>query len=85
MSSVETNETAKPGTPAAVNWHRPVPMAQSATLSESGKLPLNEVLSDRVGAGSPFGDDVTFPVDPRALNYYHPQWASGSHDHAETH
>jgi succinate dehydrogenase / fumarate reductase iron-sulfur subunit len=66
---------------APVNWHRPTPTAQAPTLNDAGRLPLNEVLSDRVGAGSPFGDDVVFPVDPKSLNYYHPQRGSGGHGH----
>jgi succinate dehydrogenase / fumarate reductase iron-sulfur subunit len=30
------------------------------------------MLSDRSAAASPFGDEITFPVDPNSLNYYHP-------------
>lgn len=37
-----------------------------------GRLPVTEATSDRAGAGSPFGDDVTFPVPPAQLAYEHP-------------
>jgi succinate dehydrogenase / fumarate reductase, iron-sulfur subunit len=62
------------GQPAdgGVNWHRPVPAGQGATLGEDGKLPLTELTFDRAGAGSPFGDDVEFPLRSDDLNYHHP-------------
>ncbi|MBB5871663.1 succinate dehydrogenase / fumarate reductase iron-sulfur subunit [Allocatelliglobosispora scoriae] len=71
-STLHTGETGSVDGAAPVNWHRGIPVAQSASVDDEGKLPLNEVLSDRTGASSPFGDDVTFPVDPKGLNYYHP-------------
>jgi len=37
-----------------------------------GHLPVTELLSDRPGANSPFGDDQTFPLPPSALVYRHP-------------
>jgi len=37
-----------------------------------GRLPVTEATSDRAGAGSPFGDDITFPVPPEQLAYDHP-------------
>lgn len=37
-----------------------------------GRLPVTEATSDRAGAGSPFGDDITFPVPPERLSYEHP-------------
>jgi hypothetical protein len=42
---------------------RPVP---------DGHLPVTELLSDRPGAASPFGDDQTFPLPASALVYRHP-------------
>jgi succinate dehydrogenase / fumarate reductase iron-sulfur subunit len=36
------------------------------------KLPITEATSDRAGAGSPFGDDVAFPVPSSSLAYEHP-------------
>jgi succinate dehydrogenase / fumarate reductase iron-sulfur subunit len=38
-----------------------------------GRLPVTEATSDRAGAGSPFGDDITFPVPTRQLSYEHPE------------
>jgi hypothetical protein len=37
-----------------------------------GHLPVTELLSDRPGAPSPFGDDQTFPLPASALVYRHP-------------
>jgi succinate dehydrogenase / fumarate reductase iron-sulfur subunit len=55
-----------------VNWSREIPMPVAPAVGVDGKLPLNEVLFDRAGAGSPFGDDLTFPVPPEELTYHHP-------------
>jgi hypothetical protein len=41
-----------------------------------GRLPVSELLFDRAGAASPFGDDQTFPLPVSALTYRHP----GAHD-----
>ena len=46
---------------------------QPPELDAKGHMNLNEMLSDRSAAASPFGDDITFPVDPKTLNYYHPR------------
>jgi succinate dehydrogenase / fumarate reductase iron-sulfur subunit len=35
-------------------------------------LTVSEATSDRAGAGSPFGDDLTFPLPPHQLTYEHP-------------
>jgi succinate dehydrogenase / fumarate reductase iron-sulfur subunit len=37
----------------------------------AGRLPVTEVTYDKAGAGSPFGDDVTFPLPPSSLSYEH--------------
>jgi len=37
-----------------------------------GRLPVSELLFDRAGAASPFGDDQTFPLPVSALTYRHP-------------
>jgi hypothetical protein len=37
-----------------------------------GHLPVSELLLDRAGAPSPFGDDQTFPLPPSSLVYRHP-------------
>jgi hypothetical protein len=38
-----------------------------------GRLPISEATSDRAGAGSPFGDDISFPLPPEQLTYEHPR------------
>jgi succinate dehydrogenase / fumarate reductase iron-sulfur subunit len=55
-----------------VNWHRPVPAGQSATVGDDGRLPLTELTFDRAGAASPFGDDQQLPLPSGDLNYHHP-------------
>jgi len=35
-------------------------------------MPVSEFAFDRAGAGSPFGDDLTFPVPAERLSYQHP-------------
>jgi hypothetical protein len=37
-----------------------------------GRLPVTESTSDRAGANSPFGDDITFPLPVHQLTYEHP-------------
>jgi succinate dehydrogenase / fumarate reductase iron-sulfur subunit len=49
-----------------------VPPPQPPAVGPDGKLPLSEILIDRAGAASPFGDDVTFPVPVERLRYIHP-------------
>jgi hypothetical protein len=44
-----------------------------------GRLPITEATSDRAGAGSPFGDDLVFPMPPDQLGYEHPD----SFEHSE--
>jgi hypothetical protein len=34
--------------------------------------PVNELLSQKPGAQSPFGDDITFPLPVEELFYRHP-------------
>ena len=41
-------------------------------IVRDGHLPVTELLSDRPGANSPFGDDQTFPLPASALVYRHP-------------
>jgi succinate dehydrogenase / fumarate reductase iron-sulfur subunit len=38
-----------------------------------GRLPVSEFAFDRPGAGSPFGDDIEFPVPVERLTYEHPE------------
>ena len=42
---------------------RPVPQ---------GNLGVTEILFDRAGAASPFGDDMRFPLPVSELSYVHP-------------
>ena len=35
------------------------------------RLPVSELLFDRAGAASPFGDDLQFPLPAGALTYRH--------------
>jgi succinate dehydrogenase / fumarate reductase iron-sulfur subunit len=37
-----------------------------------GSLGVTEILFDRAGAASPFGDDVRFPLPVSELSYVHP-------------
>jgi len=34
--------------------------------------PVNELLSNKAGSQSPFGDDITFPLPVESLYYHHP-------------
>src|SRR5205085_11768458 len=42
-------------------------------LGEDGKLDVAELLSDRPGGPSPFGDEQTFPLPTTYLSYQHPE------------
>jgi succinate dehydrogenase / fumarate reductase, iron-sulfur subunit len=59
--------------PGQINWAQEIPAPVAPAVGTDGKLPLSEVLLDRAGAASPFGDDITFPLDPERLNYLHPR------------
>ncbi len=43
-----------------------------AQVVPDGHLPLTELLFDRAGAASPFGDDLRFPLPVSELTYVHP-------------
>lgn len=58
---------------APVDFGRELTPPQPAEVNPSGHVNLNEMLSDRAAAASPFGDDITFPINPNTLNYYHPE------------
>jgi hypothetical protein len=34
--------------------------------------PVNELLSNKAGSQSPFGDDISFPLPVENLHYHHP-------------
>jgi succinate dehydrogenase / fumarate reductase iron-sulfur subunit len=40
-----------------------------------GHLPINELLFERQGAPSPFGEDIQFPLPVDQLPYTHPSTA----------
>jgi succinate dehydrogenase / fumarate reductase iron-sulfur subunit len=50
-----------------------LPLPEPPTLGPDGKLGLSEILLDRPGPASPFGDDQTFPVPVERLRYRHPK------------
>jgi hypothetical protein len=43
-----------------------------AKVVRPGRLPVSEFTFDRAGAGSPFGDDIAFPMPLDRLDYEHP-------------
>lgn len=45
-----------------------------AKVVKAGRMPVSEFAFDRAGAGSPFGDDITFPVPAERLSYEHPDY-----------
>ncbi|GAA2515051.1 succinate dehydrogenase/fumarate reductase iron-sulfur subunit [Pilimelia columellifera] len=56
-----------------VNWGRPKPTPQAASVNADGTLGITEITFDRPAAASPFGDDQEFPLDPEGLNYHRPK------------
>ena len=48
------------------------PQKSRAKTVKPGRLPVSEFATDRAGAGSPFGDDLVFPVPSERLTYEHP-------------
>jgi succinate dehydrogenase / fumarate reductase, iron-sulfur subunit len=51
---------------------REAPVGLPPEVGSDGRLPVSEVLFDRAGAASPFGDNITFPLPPENLPYEHP-------------
>lgn len=49
------------------------PQKSRAKAPKPGRLPISEATSDRAGAGSPFGDDITFPLPVEQLTYEYPR------------
>ncbi|WP_018351832.1 hypothetical protein [Longispora albida] len=45
---------------------------RKAVIVKDGHLPVNELLFDKAGAPSPFGDDLEFPLPVESLSYVHP-------------
>ncbi len=54
--------------PAPGTDRAPEPRHRTAVVKD-GYLPVNEILFDRAGAPSPFGEEVTFPLPLEALRY----------------
>jgi hypothetical protein len=48
------------------------PEAVEGRPVKPGHLPISELLSDRAGAGSPFGEDLTFPLSTDQIVYHLP-------------
>jgi hypothetical protein len=44
-----------------------------ARVVKPGRMPVSEFAFDRAGAGSPFGDDLVFPLPVDSLHYDHPE------------
>ncbi|MGE5828902.1 MAG: hypothetical protein ACM30G_11160 [Micromonosporaceae bacterium] len=59
---------------ASASKHTRTPKPRSKVV-KPGRLPVSEFAFDRAGAGSPFGDDVIFPLPAEALKYAHPEAA----------
>jgi hypothetical protein len=58
---------------AAPRHQRPTgTAARGGQPVRDGRLPISELLYDRAGAASPFGDDQTFPLPVTSLVYQHP-------------
>lgn len=55
--------SAHTGSEAGSSGGRPV---------KPGHLPITEMFSDRAGAGSPFGEDLTFPLPSDQIVYHLP-------------
>ncbi|GAB7043836.1 MULTISPECIES: succinate dehydrogenase/fumarate reductase iron-sulfur subunit [Catenuloplanes] len=45
---------------------------QAPATDAAGHLAITELTFENQGAGSPFGDDVRFPLPPEEINYHHP-------------
>ena len=65
---------------AAVAEKRPVVPSRSRTVAE-GRLPVSEFALDRMGASSPFGDDIALPMPVDRLTYTHPSEDAFPHHH----
>jgi succinate dehydrogenase / fumarate reductase iron-sulfur subunit len=48
-------------------------MPEPPHLGPDGKLDVAELLSQRAGGPSPFGDEQTFPLPPGQVSYNHPR------------
>jgi succinate dehydrogenase / fumarate reductase, iron-sulfur subunit len=62
---------AAPALPEGISFSQRIAAPQASPVGPDGKLPMTETLFDKAGPASPFGEDVTFPVEPEQLNYRH--------------
>jgi succinate dehydrogenase / fumarate reductase iron-sulfur subunit len=58
-------------------------LPEGPPLGPDGKLDVAELLSQRAGGPSPFGDEQTFPLPPNRVVYHHP--APGKDDDQPEH
>ncbi|HZO66200.1 MAG TPA: NADH-quinone oxidoreductase subunit B family protein [Kribbellaceae bacterium] len=61
-----------PVVPAGVVWARHGRTPVGPAVGADGRMPVTELTVDRAGAGSPYGDDVQFPLPATDLDYQHP-------------
>jgi len=47
------------------------PRKKEVVVVKDGHLPVNELLFNRSGAPSPFGEELQFPLPPDQLRYSH--------------
>ncbi len=66
---VESDEEA--ALTAVIAEKRPV-LPSRARVVPADRLPVSEFAFDRMGAASPFGDDVSLPMPVERLTYTHP-------------
>ena len=70
VSEATVHYAATPA-PGGIDWAQKIPAPPAPPVGPDGKLPLTETLVGTAGPTSPFGDDVTFPLDPQQLSYRH--------------
>ncbi len=49
------------------------PASAAPNVDQRGRLTVSEVISDRPGAPSPYGEDVEFPLSNEGIAYEHPK------------
>jgi hypothetical protein len=63
--------SAEPDRPEGEDDRLPV-LRSKARQVPQGNLGVTEILFDRAGGASPFGDDMRFPLPVSELSYVHP-------------
>ncbi|GAA1702678.1 hypothetical protein [Fodinicola feengrottensis] len=69
MTVDETNSSAEEGEPVPAEG---ATAAAPRNVPKPGHLPVNELLFERQGPASPFGEDTVFPLPLDQLPYKHP-------------